>query len=127
MNPFSLRLFSSYLLAISFSLISFATFGQSKLPEKYYYSEVMMSTTNTGQTNRVSFGNNPIIPTEKKEEMIGKIKEFQSGVDVLNYMSDEGWEFVAKNSQHETILIGTKYYAYIYMDYTFKKLKSENL
>ena|ERR1035437_9822269 len=128
-----LQLFSFCLLVISTFLISFDTYGQSRTPDKYYYAEVRMAVNTSAVTEgeitvSVDFGKNyPSIEPAKLQLLATKIKTFKNGVDILNCMGDEGWEYIDKQVQHESMNISSKtiiaYSHNIYISYTFRKQK----
>ncbi len=125
MKPFLFRRFSYYLLALTAFLISFNTFGQSLSPNKYNYVEVTFMQASELKIF-VSFGNEfTTVPDEKRQEIALKIKEFNSGAAILNYMSDIGWEYTDKQIVQTSVLIGSKYLNITYVYYTFRKLRTE--
>lgn len=131
-----LQLFSLYLLVISTFLISSDTYGQTRTPVKYYYYAEVRITANTSTITEgeltvfVDFGKDYYTSSmqPKALQMLAtKIKTFKNGVDIQNCMSDEGWEYVDKQVQHESTQIKgntmTVFTNYIFMNYTFRKVK----
>lgn len=107
---------------VSICMIS-KTFGQSELTDKYYYAEVLLSEQpSTGITIIPNFGKDYPSLDEKKEEIIIKVKEFTNGVDIMNYMSDLGWEYVGKQVQWQ---YGINKTAITRSYYTFRKIKQK--
>ncbi|MCX7550287.1 hypothetical protein [Xanthomarina sp. F2636L] len=85
----------------------------------YIYAEgsVKFAATGKHKETDINFGSKYTVEVNDKEEIIKKVKEFESGVDLMNYMSEKGWECF--NTQ---IILST--YVTFYT-YNFRKLKKE--
>ncbi|OFY51336.1 MAG: hypothetical protein A2W85_03680 [Bacteroidetes bacterium GWF2_41_31] len=113
-----------FLLVITTVLICSSTFGQSQTQNKFYYAEAVMASTSDGIGCNIDFGKDYVIPVEKKDEIIKKIREFKNGVDIVNYLSDLGWEYVDKQVVFEVVpRINYQAVQSRYWIYTFRKLK----
>lgn len=83
----------------------------------YIYAEGFIKFSGMGKhkDTDVNFGSKYNIVVNDKNEIIDKAKEFETGVDLMNYMSDKGWECF--NTQ---IILSTNLTFYVY---NFRKLK----
>jgi hypothetical protein len=82
---------------------------------KYFYCELRVNITNMGNKTKIypDFGDETKIFKDEamKEAETEKIKKFTSRVDALNYMTDNGWEYV--ESYGFAPEIGYQYYFYV--------------
>lgn len=93
------NLFLTVCLIFTMSLIS-SVFGQttSSTSTKFVYCELVgtQRLLSTKVTVSVDYGEEKSYfqDTRMKDEQTGKVQAFNSMVDALNYMGNDGWEFV---------------------------------
>ncbi|MEI7983525.1 MAG: hypothetical protein WCI71_17880 [Bacteroidota bacterium] len=96
-------------------------YGQTKdepSPKNIYvYAEAMIRWNGFGKwmTTEVDFGTNVNVVDVNREEIENKVNIFKNGVDIMNYLSAQGWEMASRD---ETRLGNTSW-----VTYTFRKLK----
>jgi len=84
---------------------------------KYEFAEAMIRWNGFGKwmTTEIDFGTSVNIADAKREEIQNKVRLMKNGVDIMNYMSEEGWDYVDKGLVY---LQNTSWCVY-----TFRKLK----
>lgn len=89
-----------FLLTIITIFISVMTFAQAPLSGKYNYAEVTirLGGFNKHKGTSINFGTDYSFPVEKKEEIVTKVNSFKEAVDIKNYLSEKGWEYVDVHS-----------------------------
>ncbi len=103
------------LFTLLFLAIALNSFSQSAT--KYTYAEVSIKYGGSGGHKETSFniGSDYPVTIENKDEIKKKISTFKDGVDVTNYLADQGWEYLDKQ-----IILSTYVTFYVY---TFRKPK----
>ena len=93
--------------------------GQAKSTDKntYVFAEAMIRWNGFQKwmTTELDLGTNFNIVDTKREEIQNKVRAMKNGVDIMNYLSEEGWEYVDKQI---VWLTNTSWCVY-----TFRKLK----
>lgn len=96
-----LRLFTSMILFCVFTM----GYAQNEITEKTrtVYAQIVVQQKLLGSKMKISIDYGDYSSKSGKYEKIrdsqsGKVKKFNSQVDGLNYMADEGWEFVSSNA-----------------------------
>lgn len=96
MKKFQILLFT-YLTIFSYSVVA-QTEENKENPSKFVYAELLgtQKLLSTKVTITVDFGQAKNIWKDNrlKDEITGKVQVINSMVDALNYMGEDGWEFV---------------------------------
>jgi len=123
-----LTLISTIIFVLSLSLpVSGQTNADSTTTKKYVYCEIVgnQKLLSTKVTVAVDYGEETTYwkDTRLRDEQTGKVQSFNSMVDALNFMGNDGWEFV----QAYTITVGNSNVYHWLLKKEKAKLNGNNL
>lgn len=106
-------------------LSSFNSFGQTESTIKYYYAQVFITETSQGKNARINFGEDYPIIVDQKDEITKKVSSFKNVIDIMNYLSDQDWEYVENDFEIRVMNDNVRESSSVFSYYTFKKVKPQ--
>lgn len=112
-----------FFTAVVIFMLTLNSFGQEEKTREYCYAQVFITETSQGKSVIMNFGEEYPIQVEQKDEISKKVSSYKNIVDIMNYLSDQGWEFVEHDFEIRVMSDNVRSSSHVFSYYTFRKAK----